>query len=309
MSHHAARLHRRSRAHGKATQCTSWSPDGLIHKYQKYSLRDRTSRIQRQSGGGHLPDSPANSQNRGPPELIDAIIDYLHDNQQALRPCTLVCKTWIVRARLHLFSRLEVDNQQDVERLIGTEYVIPFIRHIHITRSQPWQINLLPRIGFGNVQSLTVTEPLSCFMDDPILSILCNTFSSVVTLRVQVGTLAYDNSADLVRFICAFSHLRMPCVFGNISVDLSRPTSSSLSTHLCHLVLDGGGGATRLLEWFILHPDRPALRTLDLESADEADFNAIVGARSLLEIPWNHSPSCCIGIVMAVRSLSLLSTA
>ena len=178
---------------------------------------------------------------------------------------------------------MEVDDQQDVERLIGTEYVIPFIRHIHITRSQPWQIDLLPRIGFGNVQSLTVTEPLSCFMDDPILSILCHIFSSVVTLRVQVGTLAYDNSAELVRFICAFSHLRTLCVFGNLSVDLPLPTSLNLSTHLRHLILNGGRDATHLLEWFISLQDRPALRTLDLGGVDEADFNAIVRMCSLLE--------------------------
>ena len=120
-------------------------------------------------------------------------------------------------------------------------------------------------------------------MNDPVLSILCNTFPSVATLQLQVKTLAYDNSANLVHFLCAFSHLRTLEIFSNILVDLPRPRSSNLSTHLRHLILDGGVGATRLLEWFISLPDRPALRTLDFRSVDEDDLDTIVRVCSLLE--------------------------
>jgi ankyrin repeat protein len=40
---------------------------------------------------------------RLPNELQDMIIDFLHDDQDALRSCSLVCKSWIPSARLHRF--------------------------------------------------------------------------------------------------------------------------------------------------------------------------------------------------------------
>jgi ankyrin repeat protein len=41
---------------------------------------------------------------RLPNELQDMIIDFLHDDQDALRTCSLVCKSWIPSARLHRFT-------------------------------------------------------------------------------------------------------------------------------------------------------------------------------------------------------------
>lgn len=41
-----------------------------------------------------------------PPELVDAIIDHLHDDKQALQQCSLVAKSWEPSSTLHLFSTL-----------------------------------------------------------------------------------------------------------------------------------------------------------------------------------------------------------
>ena len=171
---------------------------------------------------------------------------------------------------------MEVTSQSIVERLIRAKYVIPFIRHIYL---EPSQINLqvLPRVGFENVQSLTLMGGRFRSMDDPVLSILCNTFSSVVTLKVQI----IDHLANLVLFVCAFSHLRTLEIYGHTLADLPRTTSLNLSTHLRHLRL-GGGSMTRLLEWFISLPDRPALHTLDLGGVDVANLDVIVRVCSLL---------------------------
>lgn len=43
-----------------------------------------------------------------PLELIDHIIDHLHDEKRALRVCSLVSKVWRLRCSHHLFSDLEV---------------------------------------------------------------------------------------------------------------------------------------------------------------------------------------------------------
>jgi len=41
-----------------------------------------------------------------PPEIHDYIVDFLHDNQEALRKCCLVSKSWIPRTRKHLFAHI-----------------------------------------------------------------------------------------------------------------------------------------------------------------------------------------------------------
>lgn len=43
---------------------------------------------------------------RFPPELSDAVIDFLHDDKKTLRECALVCKAWVATSRLHLFQEI-----------------------------------------------------------------------------------------------------------------------------------------------------------------------------------------------------------
>lgn len=40
------------------------------------------------------------------PELFDYIIDFLHDDQAALRACALVSRSWVPTSRIHLFHHL-----------------------------------------------------------------------------------------------------------------------------------------------------------------------------------------------------------
>jgi hypothetical protein len=47
-------------------------------------------------------------QARLPPELIDAIIEQLHDDRAALATCALVCRSWVPASRHHLFSDVTI---------------------------------------------------------------------------------------------------------------------------------------------------------------------------------------------------------
>ena len=42
-----------------------------------------------------------------PPEMLDLIVDHLRDESTALKSCCLVSRSWIIRARRHLFARIE----------------------------------------------------------------------------------------------------------------------------------------------------------------------------------------------------------
>jgi hypothetical protein len=59
---------------------------------------------------------------RLPPELIDAAIDQLHDDQEALALCALVCKSWVPASRHHLFPMITVCqfNIADFVRLLSS---------------------------------------------------------------------------------------------------------------------------------------------------------------------------------------------
>jgi len=50
-----------------------------------------------------------------PTELLDHVVDHLHDTEDALRNCCLVSKSWIPRARRHLFADVRFKTEEDLE--------------------------------------------------------------------------------------------------------------------------------------------------------------------------------------------------
>src|SRR5579872_882007 len=42
-----------------------------------------------------------------PPEMLDTIIDHLYGEQVTLKLCCLVSRSWVSRARKHLFAHIE----------------------------------------------------------------------------------------------------------------------------------------------------------------------------------------------------------
>lgn len=43
-----------------------------------------------------------------PQEITDSVIDFLHDDYQALATCSLVCRNWLARVRYHSFGHLNI---------------------------------------------------------------------------------------------------------------------------------------------------------------------------------------------------------
>src|ERR1700722_18105375 len=79
---------------------------------------------------------------RLPPELIEYIIDYLHDSPSALRSCARVCRDWVAPSRFHLFYRREIiltssrtvplKIRQLLEFLQGSPDIARYIREFHL---------------------------------------------------------------------------------------------------------------------------------------------------------------------------------
>ena len=50
-----------------------------------------------------------------PTEILDQVVDHLHDEEPALRNCCLVSKSWIPRTRTHLFADIKLQTQRKLE--------------------------------------------------------------------------------------------------------------------------------------------------------------------------------------------------
>ena len=50
-----------------------------------------------------------------PAELLDHIVDLIHDSKTTLRNCCLVSKSWIPRTRKHLFADIRFDTEKKLE--------------------------------------------------------------------------------------------------------------------------------------------------------------------------------------------------
>ena len=50
-----------------------------------------------------------------PPEILDYILETLHDDHKTLRNCCVAAKSWISRTRKHLFADIKFSSSEDLE--------------------------------------------------------------------------------------------------------------------------------------------------------------------------------------------------
>jgi len=51
-----------------------------------------------------------------PQELLDAIIDHLHNDESSLYACSLVCSSWTSPSQYHLFSKIRITERGEIPR-------------------------------------------------------------------------------------------------------------------------------------------------------------------------------------------------
>ena len=69
-----------------------------------------------QSSLGFRRDSSVMANHYLPPEILDHIIDLLHDEPESLKACCIVSKSWIPRTRKYLFAKVEFASVKDFEK-------------------------------------------------------------------------------------------------------------------------------------------------------------------------------------------------
>ena len=146
---------------------------------------------------------------RLPQELIDLIIDHVHD-RESLKSCSLVCSQWSSRSRKYLFVQVDFTSIRDLQRWCTR------------IRSGPSGLSSL-------VESLSLTEyypsstlPSPSWLHPPILSNASSHFQSFSGLRA-LWILRWRMSTDRV--------LSMLHSFGSSLGNVTQLTLGHITAH------------------------------------------------------------------------------
>lgn len=103
-----------------------------------------------------------------PAEIIDQIIDHLHDDKVTLSRCSLVCREWRSTTSFHLFSTLvldrdrHADNIKDLRKTLGP-ILLSFVRELfiiswHSLQGIQWLNQALPKLPrFPSLKALKLS--------------------------------------------------------------------------------------------------------------------------------------------------------
>ncbi|KAH7105968.1 hypothetical protein BKA62DRAFT_346646 [Auriculariales sp. MPI-PUGE-AT-0066] len=227
-----------------------------------------------------------------PIELIDRIIDFLHDERIALHACSLVCTTWRDAALHHMFWTM---------RLLSSSRFRKFI-HVACFRPRIGQYVRSMLLGFHRIpdgfQSLIPSIPHNLLPNLRSLALQHTGHTPVFAELLQHSIFASVSSLSLTHvwfssfsnfraLICSFRHLR-DLSMGNVTWERDDPPSPVSAAeaqpvfHLRNLELYFNGNfLPHIVRWMlgtqILDKVRNLLLYLESTSVAEP-FNQVLGA-------------------------------
>ncbi|KAJ7306770.1 hypothetical protein DFH08DRAFT_514113 [Mycena albidolilacea] len=73
-----------------------------------------------------------------PQELVDTILDNIHDDVPSLKSCSLAARTFVISARKHIFKKIEILSSSDAaqrfyELLCSSPHIAPLVEDLCIT--------------------------------------------------------------------------------------------------------------------------------------------------------------------------------
>ncbi|KAF8530692.1 hypothetical protein JB92DRAFT_2782395, partial [Gautieria morchelliformis] len=150
-----------------------------------------------------------------PGELIDQVIDHLHDDSPSLRACCITCRAWVPSSRFHIFHDIVLPAKRaDALALIleTSPHIAPLVRSLAIIN--PWpdaKYNYLDAVIPAIAPKLTrlKTLRLRCVtltkQDPKVLSALIHNFSTLQELHIPSAT--FNSFRDFAALIVAHPFL------------------------------------------------------------------------------------------------------
>ncbi|KAF7354059.1 hypothetical protein MVEN_01093100 [Mycena venus] len=214
-----------------------------------------------------------------PPEVIDLIIDNLHDQPSTLRACSLVGRNWLDGSRHHLFNRIYLTARNlGVFRdlLKSPSNTLSFhLRHLHATGFQaPDLIQLLPLLpALSHLHWLSIYRNL-ILHDDAVLG--AGTFPLIRSLTLS--RTSFTSRPGLSDFLSRFPSLKKLALDPVSVSQRESPTLSALTNlNLDTLKMTNNLGLLRWLRWtgFALRAQSIELNFEEMEMEVSEFFDAL----------------------------------
>ena len=150
-----------------------------------------------------------------PAELIDTVVDFLHDDEESLANCSLVCREWLPATRYHIFNNLLLDRWNVEEFLALTTRpsatVARYIDHLIIDQGRFRDADFfqslfrrLPRFNLLRTLGLRNVKWLHYVMNAP--DNLVSAFGRINNLKLSRCT--FDHPLHLKSVIAGFRSLK-----------------------------------------------------------------------------------------------------
>ncbi|KAF5386446.1 hypothetical protein D9757_005866 [Collybiopsis confluens] len=197
-----------------------------------------------------------------PQELIDGIIEFLHDEKTALLNCSLIteCTT-----RNRKVVQKVVQNGNTFLNLLSSSgnTIVPYITTLSLNVQEPWLIEILRAISGAPLAELSVRSHTRPWNTPSSLTEVCESFPNLVDLSLAP---IFTLDDEILQFLSRFKGLRSLSLTPSFRADRADefPTDISLSglNQLETLRLSLKSAA--MLEWFQISGWTPRLTTLDI---------------------------------------------
>ena len=165
-----------------------------------------------------------------PPEILDLIVDFLHDELGALKACCLVSKSWVHRIREHIFADVELSWESHIKLWKKTfpdlsNSPARYTRNLTIYTSQSLTSAGWIR-AFSGLVRLEV-DVISCGNDEKILVPLRGLSPTLKSLHLYYGSSALFS--EIFGLVCSFPLLEDLTLLslGNNKIDVWDIPSTS----------------------------------------------------------------------------------
>jgi hypothetical protein len=219
-----------------------------------------------------------------PQELLDFIIDFLFDDKQSLKACSLTCRAFLSASRLHLFTQMHLQTERFSSFMASSPSVVPFVRCLTSINQQCamylsiQDLNMLP-----NLKSLIVRGSVfHPHLPPPLAESWC---TQIACLSME--SQGFSNFYQFARFIVLFTSLERLSMknmlwFGQPIPDLHQRLPSTLRTLRLDLQ------QYSIFEWILSHDPMPSLHTLALTYQNSNELSLINNICSGLRSSLRH---------------------
>ena len=154
-----------------------------------------------------------------PLELAEAVIDHLSDSHPDLRACSLVCRHWLPRSRVHLFREIHFGKKEDLyslTRLLKAEPTLPpLILSVTQSFSESEHNHVVPLLLLTGLPNLTawrfIGPAASKLLDFKFNARSLSGFRKYATniQELHISNICFGSCAELGRLILSFVGLRV----------------------------------------------------------------------------------------------------